>query len=117
MSNLPVKGTPWGAIEVADAHAHFFSPAFYGALEKEKGSEDVAAQLGWDEPETPEALAGRWAAELDRHQVGRAMLIASIPNDTSSIGAAIAIRPDRFSGVYMANPTLPAADMKFESAA
>ena len=112
----PVKDTPWGAIEVADAHVHFFSPAFFAAIKKEKGTEDVATLLGWDEPTTPEDLATRWVAELDRHQVSRAMLIASIPNDTSSIGAALASFPDRFTGVYMANPTLPAADMKFVSA-
>ena len=116
MAALPVKGTPWGAIEVADAHMHFFSPAFFAAVEKEKGSGDVASQLGWDQPATPEALADRWVAELDKHQVSRSMLIASIPNDTSSIGAAIATHPDRFSGVYMTNPTLPAADIKLEAA-
>ena len=117
MANTVKETSWWGAIEVADAHMHFFSPALFAALEKEKGSDDVAGHLGWDKPETPEALAGRWAAQMDAHHVSRAMLIASIPDDTSSIGAAIARYPDRFTGVYMANPTLPAADMKFESAA
>ena len=114
---LPVRDTPWGAIEVADAHAHFFSPAMFAAVKKEKGADNIATQLGWDEPETPAALANRWAAELDRHQVAKAMLIASIPNDTASLGAAITAHPDRFTGVYMANPTAPGADAKFLAAA
>ena len=108
--------TPWGEIEIADAHVHFFSPAFFAAVENEKGSPDVAVQLGFDRPETPEDLANRWGLELDRHRVAKAMLIASIPNDTASIGAALATQPDRFSGIYMANPTSPSADHRFQAA-
>ena len=65
MADRAVKNTPWGDMEVADAHTHFFSPAFFAAVKKEKKAEDVAAQLGWEEPETPQALAARWVAELD----------------------------------------------------
>jgi predicted TIM-barrel fold metal-dependent hydrolase len=110
------KSTPWGDIEVADAHLHFFSPAFFEAVKKEKGTPDVAAQLGWDEPSSPESLADRWIAEMDRHHITRAMLIASIPNDTFSVGAAVARHPERFGAVYMTNATSPSADLKFQSA-
>ncbi|MES1260477.1 MAG: amidohydrolase family protein [Acidobacteriota bacterium] len=116
MADTPVLQTPWGGIEVADAHVHFFSPAFFRSLADQKNNEAVAGLLGWDEPTSPEALAMRWAAELERNHVARALLIASIPNDTVSVGAAIETRPDRFSAVYMANPMLPSADIRFQAA-
>jgi predicted TIM-barrel fold metal-dependent hydrolase len=108
--------TPWGDIEVADAHLHFFSPAFFKSLAEQKGVGSVAGLLGWDEPSTPEQLADRWVAEMDRNGVARAMLIASIPNDTVSVGLAVERYPDRFSAVYMTNPTLASPDIRFESA-
>jgi predicted TIM-barrel fold metal-dependent hydrolase len=108
--------TPWGEIEIADAHVHFFSPAFFHSLAEQKNTPSVAGLLGWDEPESSEALANRWADELQRHRVQRAMLIASIPNDTLSVGAAREIQPDRFSAVYMANPLLPSVDLRFQNA-
>ncbi len=113
----PLLQTPWGKLEIADAHVHFFSPAFFKSLAEQKHDEFVAKALGWDEPTSSDALAMRWAEELDRNSVARAMVIGSIPNDTVSVGAAIEHRPDRFSGIYMANPTLPAADIRFQSAA
>jgi predicted TIM-barrel fold metal-dependent hydrolase len=108
--------TPWGEIAIADAHVHFFSPAFFRTLAEQKGTPDVSALLGWDAPQSSEDLADRWVAELDRNRITRAMLIASIPNDTTSVGAAVEKYPDRFTAVYMANPTLPSADIRFESA-
>jgi predicted TIM-barrel fold metal-dependent hydrolase len=108
--------TPWGQIEVADAHVHFFSPAFFKAVAEQKHVDSVAELLGWDEPTSPEALAYHWAGELDRHNIARAMLIASIPNDTHSVGAAIAKYPDRFNAVYMANPLLPSPDIRLAAA-
>ena len=108
--------TPWGPIEIADAHVHFFSPPFFKSIAEQAKNEFVASQLGWDEPTSPEALAFRWAGELDRHNVARAMLIASIPNDTHSVGAAVQKYPDRFSAVYMANPLLPSPDIRLQAA-
>jgi predicted TIM-barrel fold metal-dependent hydrolase len=72
--------------------------------------------LGWEVPLDSDDLADRWALELERHGVERAMLIASVPNDTESVGVAIADYPDRFGAVYMANPMLPSPDIRFESA-
>ncbi len=112
--------TPWGPLEIADAHVHFFSPALLKALSEQKpefqDAENVAKLLGWDFPTSPEALAYRWAGELDRHNVQRAMLIASIPNDTHSVGAAVTKYPDRFSAVYMTNPMMPSPDIRLEAA-
>jgi predicted TIM-barrel fold metal-dependent hydrolase len=117
MSETPLLNTKWGGVEVADAHVHLFSPAFFKSLAEQKHDELVGKLLGWDEPTSPEALAMRWAEELGRNSVARAMLIGSIPNDTRSIGCAMETQPDRFNGIYMANPLLPSADIRFQAAA
>lgn len=99
--------TPWSDIAVADAHTHFFSRRFFDALASETGQDAaaVAARLGWElPPEDPTALAGRWAAELDKQDVARAALIASVPGDESSVLAAAAAFPDRFYAYAMVNP-------------
>jgi predicted TIM-barrel fold metal-dependent hydrolase len=84
-----------------DAHCHFFSTPFFGAL----GGDAALAKLGWDAPGDAGALADRWVAELDRHQVSRAALIASIPGDAASVAAAVARHPDRIVGFFMVDPT------------
>jgi predicted TIM-barrel fold metal-dependent hydrolase len=65
--------------------------------------------LGWDVPDSVESLADRWVGEMDRSNVARAMLIASVPGDTASVNAAVARHPARFSAVSMLNPLLPNA--------
>lgn len=108
--------TPWGELPVCDAHLHFFSTAFYRALAEQKKVASVAPELGWEEPPSPESLADHWVEEMNRHGVAQAMLVASILNDTISVGAAIERHPGRFRTVYMANPMLPSADIRYESA-
>ncbi len=95
--------------EIADAHVHFFSPAFFRALAEQKKVPEVGSLLSWDVPESPEALADRWAEEMDRHHVTQAMLVASIPGDTPSVSAAVARYPTRFASVSMVNPLMPNA--------
>jgi predicted TIM-barrel fold metal-dependent hydrolase len=89
-----------------DAHCHFFSTPFFAAL----GGDTALTRLGWDPPGDAEALADRWVAELDRHRVGRAALIASIPGDSASVAAAVARHRDRFVGFFMVDPTQPGAE-------
>jgi len=96
---------------LCDAHCHFFSSRYLELLTQGTPAAvdgDVAAaisaKLGWDPPGTPEALADRWVAELDRHNVGRAALIASIPGDERSVAAAVARHPSRLVGFFMFNP-------------
>ncbi len=60
--------TPWGEIEVSDAHVHFFSPPFFHSLAEQKGSDDVGSILGWEVPESPEYLADRWVVEFESQQ-------------------------------------------------
>jgi predicted TIM-barrel fold metal-dependent hydrolase len=104
---------------VQDAHCHFFSPRFFAAIGREKFGAEVAdpagraaRELGWEAPATPEALADRWVAELDRHQVARAAAIASVPGDEESVAAAVARHPGRFVGFFMLNASAPDAPQR-----
>jgi uncharacterized protein len=105
--------TPWGEIKVQDAHVHFFSHAFYEALARQKrveGAEALAPILHWEIPSrAPESLAARWVAELDRHGVRRAALIATTPCDEKSVVAASASHPGRFYGYFLVDPQQPDA--------
>jgi predicted TIM-barrel fold metal-dependent hydrolase len=94
---------------IHDAHCHFFSSRFFETLAMGAPVDDAAAtvteRLGWDPPGTPEALADRWVAELNRHNVARTALIASVPGDEGSVAAAVARHPNRFVGFFMLDPT------------
>jgi uncharacterized protein len=98
-----------------DAHCHFFSARFFETLAKQKGlppenaAAALTAQLEWDAPGTPDVLADRWIAELDKHHVGRAALIASVPGDEESVAIAVARHPARFVGYFMIDPTADGA--------
>ena len=102
-----------------DAHCHFFSAGFFTALARDPAAPraadpavDLPATLGWDPPGDPAQLADRWAVELDRHGVGRAALMASVPGDEASVAAAVARHPSRFAGLFMVNPTAPDAGQR-----
>lgn len=85
-----------------DTHIHFFSPGFFAAL----GADRAAIKgLGWDYPDSVESLAAAWIAEMDRHGVDRAAMIASIPGDADSVAKAVARHQDRFVGFCMLDPT------------
>ena len=100
--------SPWGEIDVCDAHVHFFSHGFLSALARQASGtvEGIAGKLGWKvPPPEPEALADVWVKELDRHGVRRAALIASVPGDEASVVAAVRSHPERFFGYFMVDPT------------
>lgn len=106
---------------IRDAHAHFFSAGFFRTLGRELGTADDAAvslpdRLGWDPPGSDVELADRWIAELDRHRVAGIMLMASVPGDEASVGAAASRHPGRIAGAFMVNPTLPDAAARVERA-
>jgi len=98
---------------IEDAHLHFFSKgvlAFYARqAESLKDALDpasaAAAALGIEAPPAePEALAARWVAELDRHDVSRAVLFGSAPGEQSAVSRAVRAFPDRFVAFQMVNP-------------
>lgn len=110
--------TAFGDLEVADAHTHFFSHKFFLVLASslahppapEKAMAALAAKLPFElAPEDPRELASRWVAELDRHGVRRAVLIASVPGDEESVAAAASAHPHRFIPYFMLNPGAPDA--------
>ncbi|HWF11354.1 MAG TPA: amidohydrolase family protein [Bryobacteraceae bacterium] len=113
--------TPWGDLEVADAHVHFFSPPFFQSLAEQKGGGEAGASavrsmLGWDVPETSEDLADRWVAELDRNEVASAVVIGSIPGDVESVGIAVERHPERLRSIVMLNPLSHGADTRCSNA-
>jgi len=102
------RESPWGPLEVRDAHVHFFSYRFFSAIVAQKPGltlEAAGKQLGWDiPPPEPERLAGDWARELDRHGVAGAALMSSIPGAEPCVTAAAHAFPDRFYAYAMVNP-------------
>jgi predicted TIM-barrel fold metal-dependent hydrolase len=99
-------------VQVCDVHCHFFSSRFLEILAKDRRdiapgdhAAVISTLLGWDPPGPPDALADRWIAELDRHQIARAAVIASIPGDEESVATAIARHPARLVGFFMLNPS------------
>ncbi|MCS7041317.1 MAG: amidohydrolase [Bryobacteraceae bacterium] len=108
MSAVAKKESPWGPLEVADAHLHFFSHGFFSLLAKQAGLADATAACarGGVEapPEQPEMFAAQWAEELDRHGVSRAVLLASLPGDEESVARAVRAFPQRFWGWFFLNP-------------
>jgi len=103
---------------INDAHCHFFSPQFFGTLARQRlaiaaapsatvaaSASDIYRELQWDDPVAAETLANRWVAELDRHGVNRAVLIASVPGDEASVAEAVAQHPSRFVGFFMLDPS------------
>jgi predicted TIM-barrel fold metal-dependent hydrolase len=87
---------------INDAHIHFFSPSFFAGL---GASREAIGSLGWEHPDSVEALAARWVAELDANGVHRAALIASLPGDADAVAKAVALNPSRFVGFFMLDPT------------
>jgi len=107
---------------VCDSHCHFFSAGFFQALAKDlpptpgDAADTIPSTLGWQAPWSDETLADRWAAELDRHGVSRAMLIASVPGDEASVATAADRHPQRFVGAFMFNPKAPEAEARIDRA-
>ena len=108
-------------MSINDVHCHFFSEAFFAALGQrppgaQQSAADVIKTLGWDPPGSPDELADRWVAELDRHGVSRAALIASVPGDEPSVARAVARHPSHLVGFFMLDPTAADAPARAEKA-
>lgn len=99
------------AMRICDVHCHFFSSGFLELLTRDlpgfpagPRATSVSHRLQWDDPGTADELADRWRAELARHGVARAAIMASIPGDEESVAAAVTRHPDAFVGFFMFNP-------------
>lgn len=115
------KTTPFGDLEIFDAHTHFFSHKFFETLtgqspqlgKESNPIERVGEMTGWTmPPRDPADLAAIWASELDRHGVSGALMIASVPGDEESVASAAAAFPDRIAGAFMFDPTKPDAESR-----
>lgn len=115
------KATPFGDLEVFDAHTHFFSYKFFKTLtgqsplfgEESSAVERAGEMTGWTmPPSSPAELAAIWASEFNRHGVSGALMIASVPGDEESVAAAVAAFPDRIAGAFMFDPTKPDAESR-----
>lgn len=122
---MKTKTTPFGEIEISDAHCHFFSRKLFDtligqspALSREPDPIATVAELtGWVMPPSdPAELGGVWASELDKFDVQAAMLIASVPGDEDSVAAAVAAFPERICGAFMFDPTKPDAELRAKRA-
>lgn len=109
-----MKDTSFGALDVCDAHVHFFSHGFFGKLGRlapstRHANDPVLAAgevTGFVIPDAdPIGLADQWVSELDSAGVAKAMLIASVPGDEDSVSAAVWRHPNRFVGAFMLDPT------------
>ena len=119
------KVTPFGDLEISDAHMHFFSRRFFEALigQSTTLSEQVdpiarAGEVtGWQMPPSdPLDLAAIWKDELDRHEISSALMIASVPNDEESVSAAARQFPERIRGAFMFDPTRPEPEARVRQA-
>ena len=115
------------ATSISDAHCHFFSEQLFSTLARQRSANQatggdapdaagVCRELQWDAPGTAETLADRWVGELDRHGVGRAALIASVPGDEASVATAVNRHPSRFVGFFMLDPAASDAEARARTA-
>ena len=119
------RNSPFGEIEIIDAHTHFFSHQFFSTLvaQSPKLSQEndplasVAAMTGWKMPAAdPAEFAAQWKQELDCSQISMAMMMASVPGDEESIAAAVNAVPDRIIGGFMFDPTKPDVEARIRRA-
>lgn len=110
--------TPFGELRVVDAHAHFFSHRLFEVLAgqlpeappRTRLYDVLGTKLPFDfPPEDPALLGKRWVEELERHEVARSVLIASVPGDEASVAAAFRAHPERIIPYFMLNPKAPDA--------
>lgn len=105
-------------MRVVDAHAHFFSRAFFEALGEESPLPgDVPAKLARLAAETGVELPDpdpvrhweRWRSQLDARGVARIVFFASHPREIGALEAAHAASGGRIAAVAIADPRAPGA--------
>lgn len=116
-----MKTTPFGELEVIDAHTHLFSQRFFQTLIGQSPGLSQAADplarvaelTGWlMPPPDPAELATHWCAEFDKHDIAGALMLASVPGDEDSVAAAVAAHPQRIAGGFFLDPTKPDAEAR-----
>jgi predicted TIM-barrel fold metal-dependent hydrolase len=111
-----------GSISCGDCHIHFFARRFFRALlgSEEGPSEEatlatLSRQHGFEPPSAyAEEHGRRWLSELDRHQVGRAVFFASLPQEVPDVLAAAALAPRRISVFSVLDPSREGANSRVD---
>jgi uncharacterized protein len=115
---LVMMDTPWGDLQVIDAHTHFFSHGFFqtfARLAKDNLPADaplvaMAQRLGIEiPPEDPRMLAERWIGEMEKHHIERLVMFTSVPGDHPSLVSAVKAFPEHLVGYLMLDPLQPSA--------
>lgn len=98
---------------LCDAHLHFFSYDFFAALARLKNANDqlenvladLAARTKIQLPQRDvRAHLDLWLAELERNEVARAIVFASVPEEVAAVGEALQLARGRLTGFFLMHP-------------
>ncbi len=99
---------------IFDAHLHFFGREFYEyqtTLVPDGDHDALLEQIRESGVEIPDANARehakRWLAEMDRHEIDRAVVFASVPPEMDPVGRVAAESGGRLVPFAMVNPRDP----------
>ncbi len=111
---------------VIDAHLHMISKGVIDELIAQAGAQgqDIQQRLASSRRRsrlgdrevvdvTPEEMAERWCAELDRFDIGKGVFMSFVP-DSAYFRELIAARPDRLFACCTLDPTAPGAPEQLE---
>lgn len=100
-------------MRIFDCHTHFFSYDFFAALARQKDPAaevdgvlaDLKTRTGIDIPPRDSAEhAKKWLHVFDNNSVDRAVVFASMPEETEAVARALAAAPHRLIGFCLLNP-------------
>ncbi len=111
MRSLRFNQLPPPHMLLYDAHLHFFSHDFFSVLARLKNANvdhtlaELATRTKLELPARDvRAHLDKWRAELDRHNVARALLFASVPEEVDAVGEALQLAQGRLAGFFLMNP-------------
>ena len=108
--------TPWGELNIRDAHAHLFTRRFFetmaglapaGRLAGPDMVASLAKETGLEIPGERGGAAKQWEREIAKRGIASAVLIGSIPGEGDEVGEAVKSLGGRSIGYAMADPTKP----------
>ena len=109
--------------QLVDFHSHFFSRAFFDALnagsplpgEPEVRLQGVAARAQIElPPDDPCLLAERWIQDMDSHGVGHMVTFASLTSEAESVLKGVQHGAGRLTGFVVLDPTQKDIGKKLE---
>jgi predicted TIM-barrel fold metal-dependent hydrolase len=118
-AHFPARRAPGEADPVRAAYVGRFGEAKWAAAQRYLGADQEAWRRAWGfpAPEPPggdEEMAARWASEVERHGLVRAVFLTGGGNDR--LAAVVKRHPDRFTGFAHHDPFAPDAPAELERA-